>query len=128
MPILTTNGIEVRVRSYYVEKESDPSIGQYVFSYDVQIINHNKFPVRLLKRRWEVFDALGVVKIVEGDGVLGRTPLIQPGEMHAYSSWVPLISGLGDMVGSYLMERGDTGERFLVDVPSFELAAPQLLN
>jgi ApaG protein len=65
---------------------------------------------------------------VEGEGVIGKQPIMQPGESHEYVSWSPLFTGLGRMYGSYLMQRVDNKEEFNVAIPEFQLVIPSLLN
>lgn len=126
MPTIT-NGVEVSVSVTFDQEESDIVHFRFVYVYEVTIANLNSFPVRLVSRKWEIFDSNGVVEEVEGEGVLGQTPLIDPQMKHTYQSWAVISSSLGKMKGSYLMRKSD-GESFWVTIPAFELVFPAKLN
>ena len=124
----TTREIRVSVRSTYQPTYSKPTEDRYVFSYHVVIENLGASTVRLLYRHWIITNALGGVQEVEGEGVIGRQPILEPGAGHSYDSWCPLPSPLGSMEGRYLMVDLETGEEFYVEVPRFHLAATVVLN
>ncbi len=127
MPTLVTNGIEIMVVPKFNPSESDVLLERFVFGYAVRITNLNTFAVRLLKRRWEIFDSLGTIHEVQGNGVIGQQPLIEPGQVHQYESWAFIKSEVGEMHGAYLMEKEDE-DTFWVDIPAFELIYPGKLN
>lgn len=118
----TTDAVEVSVRPVYLDAKSDAVARRFVFAYFVRIENHGRDAVRLLRRRWAITDAAGVVEDVEGPGVVGVQPTIEPGESHTYHSFCVLQTFQGSMTGAYLMERPD-GERFLARIPRFHLQA-----
>lgn len=128
MEALTTNGITVRVEPTYQEKHSQPSAWRFIFSYRILIENNSPNTVQLLRRHWFIVEGNGEVREVEGEGIVGKQPVLRPGETHQYSSWCPIRSDLGKMYGSFLMIRTDTGDAFEVDIPEFKLVAPAKLN
>ncbi|EIM73091.1 CO2+/MG2+ efflux protein ApaG [Nitritalea halalkaliphila LW7] len=123
-----TEGIKVSVRVQYQRAHSSPWQQHYVFTYHVEIENNSPYTVQLLRRKWEIFDAADSKKIVEGEGVVGQQPTLEPGEKHAYVSGCNLKSGLGKMLGTYTMERIVDGQLFDVNIPEFQLLAEDLQN
>ncbi len=118
-----TEGILVGVRSVYVAARSEPEEGHYFFAYCVIIENRGSVPVRLLRRRWRILDADSNLETVDGPGVVGETPRIEPGESFQYTSFCPLPTPIGTMEGTYDMELDD-GAELEVRVPEFVLAVP----
>ena len=118
----TTETVTVSVRPRYLDDRSDPLARRFVFAYDVRIENRGDAEVQLLRRRWTIRDADGKTQEVEGAGVVGRQPVIAPGEAHAYHSFCVLPTFAGTMEGSYQMERAN-GSRFRAQIPRFHLAA-----
>ncbi len=125
---LTTNGIKITVSPRYETQHSNPLDHKYLYSYHIMIENLSEHTVQLLRRYWHILDSSGVKKEVRGDGVIGKQPILRPGQIHEYSSWCPLLTGLGKMHGHYLMKRLDSNETFQVEIPTFELIAPFTLN
>jgi len=123
----TTRAIEVTVKPMYLEDQSEPDSGHYVWAYWVRIENHSKETVQLHNRRWQITDAIGRNQEVEGVGVVGEQPVLRPGEAFEYTSGTPLRTPSGIMVGAYEMET-ETGERFDVIVPAFSLDSPYQEN
>jgi ApaG protein len=123
-----TQGVKVSVETEYQPAYSSPSQYHYVFTYRITIENQSEFTVQLLSRRWRIADAGYPARLVEGDGVVGQQPVLEPGQLHQYVSGCNLKSGLGKMAGEYVMERIVDGIRINVQVPSFHLIAPMRLN
>lgn len=119
----TTEGVKVTVDTTYQADFSNPQQHHYVFTYKVIIENNSSTTVKLLKRHWEIHDAGDHLKIVQGDGVVGRQPILEPGQHHEYVSGCNLKSGLGKMGGTYLMEVIKTGKLIEVQIPEFQLIA-----
>lgn len=107
---------------------SDVEKNHYTFSYRIFIENNNDFAVKLLRRRWFIFDSNGTMKEVEGEGVVGVQPLIEPSKSYQYLSGCNLKSELGKMQGSYLLENITNKKTFNVTIPAFILEAPFKLN
>lgn len=100
----------------------------FAFGYRITIQNQSKDSVQLVSRHWKIFDALNNTEVVDGDGVIGKKPVIKPGESHSYNSGCLLTSPIGAMKGFYNMVNFTTTRRFRVVVPTFKLWAPFALN
>ena len=118
-----TRGIAVSVEPTYLEANSSPVNTQYFWAYRVTIENQGRETVQLLSRHWMITNARGELTEVKGSGVMGKQPLLEPGESHTYTSGAPLNTPWGMMGGSYQME-SDSGERFDVEIPTFSLDSP----
>jgi ApaG protein len=118
-----TKGVRVAVQPAYLEDQSDPDEGQYLWSYTVTIENNGAEPVQLISRFWHITDGMGNVKEVRGPGVVGAQPLIPPGQSFQYTSGCPLPTSSGHMVGTYLMKSA-SGEDFEAEIPPFILESP----
>lgn len=123
-----TRGIKVSVETEYQPSYSSPSQYHYVFTYRITIENQSEFTIQLLRRHWHIYDAGFNVREVEGEGVVGQQPVLEPGQVHQYVSGCNLKSGIGKMVGTYQMERIVDGVKFQVVVPEFTMTAPLRLN
>ncbi len=119
----TTAGVRVRVRPEYLEDHSDPSEERYFWAYHIEIANEGDCTVQLVSRYWRITDALGRAEEVRGPGVVGKQPVLKPGESFSYSSGAPLPTASGFMTGRYQMVRDD-GEGFEIDIPAFSLDSP----
>jgi ApaG protein len=128
MQILTTHGIQIAVESEYQPGHSFPHRHQYLHIYTIQITNYNEYTVQLISRHWDITEADGTHKVVDGPGVVGEQPVIEPNAVHTYSSFSVMTFPIGMMSGYYLMVRQDTGEEFSVDIPEFKLVMPDILN
>jgi ApaG protein len=120
----TTRGIRVTVRSFYLDDQSEPEQGRYVWAYRVAIRNEGAETVQLLKRTWCITDARGRSQRVHGEGVVGEQPVLGPGQHFKYTSGTPLPTPSGFMEGAYHMVVTGTGEAFDVAVPAFSLDSP----
>ena len=128
MESLTTEGVEVIVKSNYEEEFSKPAVSEFIFSYKITIKSENDFSVKLLSRKWFVFDSKGDHYEVEGNGVVGEQPTLTYQSSHTYESGTSLNSPIGRMRGYYIMENVITKEIFKVYIPEFDLIAPFVLN
>jgi len=128
MSTTVTHGIRITAKSRFEAAQSDPKAGRYFFSYRITIANRGSDTVRLQRRHWIIRDALAAKREVEGPGVVGETPVLEPGEEYTYSSACDLRSGFGRMEGTYLMERLKDGELFNVTIPEFHLSFPAASN
>ena len=118
-----TKGIRVRVQPEYLEEESAPVDSRYVWSYTIDIINEGSETVQLKTRHWRITDGAGRTEEVRGPGVVGETPVLEPGASFRYTSGCPLKTPSGIMVGSYQMTTEDGG-RIEVAIPAFSLDSP----
>jgi ApaG protein len=123
-----TDGVKVTVHSEYQPDYSNPLQQHFVFTYRVTIENQSENTVKLLRRYWLIFDSLALVREVEGEGVVGQQPVLEPGEVHEYVSGSNLRTNLGKMGGYYEMERLLDGQTFKVAIPEFTLQVPYLAN
>lgn len=117
-----TEGIRIRVRPEYLPDRSHPVQRQFVFAYHVRIENVGPRAAHLLTRRWLIYDSIGDETVVEGEGVVGLKPHLDPGEVHEYQSFCVLKSPSGHMEGQYLFVRPD-GTGFAAEIPRFMLEA-----
>lgn len=118
-----THDIEVSVKPFYLEEQSNPEDGRYVWGYRVTIVNNSDTSVQLLSRYWHITDENGQVEEVQGPGVVGEQPVLDPGDSFQYSSGCPLSTPSGVMVGRYQME-GEDGSSFEIEIPAFSLDLP----
>jgi ApaG protein len=116
-----SSGIRITVRPVYLRDQSEPGAKHYVFAYHVRIENVGSEPAQLLSRRWLIHDSIGEDTEVEGDGVVGEQPNIDPGEVHEYQSFCILKSGEGFMEGHYNFVRPDS-TTFRAQIPRFLLS------
>lgn len=123
-----TYGIKVSVQARYEAEHSRPLMGYHVFSYDISIENNSNNTVQLLRRHWHIYDTLAGWHEVEGEGVVSMKPTLYPGEEYQYESFCPLMSEVGKMHGSYIMENKKDGSTFVIQIPIFELITPYRLN
>lgn len=123
-----TEGVKVSVITDYQEEYSNPLQSHFVFTYKITIENCSPYTVQLLRRHWLIYDANGFVREVEGEGVIGKKPVLEPRQIHQYVSGCNLRTGIGKMFGTYLMERILDGRQFRVQIPEFTLISPFLLN
>ena len=119
-----THGIRVSVHPSFRAEHSTPMDDKFVFSYRVRIANESDRRIRLLNRRWVIIDGDGETSIVEGEGVVGEQPEIEPGGVFEYSSWCPLTMRWGTMEGQYTM-LAEPGESITVSIGRFFLVAPE---
>ncbi len=128
MVTATTEGVKISVETVYQDEYSNPANSHYVFAYRINIENLSDYSIQLKRRQWFIFDSSGVQREVEGEGVIGLQPVIEPGESHSYVSGCNLTTDMGTMTGSYLMSRLVDNTEFTVDIPKFSLIASYRLN
>ncbi len=118
-----TQGVRVQVMAQYSPEQSQPLQNQWFFLYTVQISNEGIETLQLISRHWIITDADHHVKEVRGLGVVGKQPVLDPGESFQYTSGCPLSTPFGSMRGTYQMLKPD-GERFDVEIGPFALTEP----
>lgn len=118
-----TDGIRVTVKPFYLEEQSSPAEGHYVFAYQVRIENEGKRRVQLRNRYWRIMDSFGRIQEVRGAGVVGEQPVLTPGGTFEYTSGTPLPTPSGIMSGLYEMQTED-GQTLEVTIPAFSLDCP----
>lgn len=121
--VAETRGIVVRVSVSYLPEQSEPARGRWFWAYHIRIENEGPQTVQLLTRHWIITDGRGVRHTVEGEGVVGEQPMIEPGASYDYVSGCPLATPTGSMQGNYHM-MDESGAGFDVAIPKFALIAP----
>jgi ApaG protein len=119
--------IRIQVATTYVDEQSAPDDGRYVFAYTITISNRGEVAAQLLSRHWVITDANGKVQEVSGDGVVGEQPHLKPGEEFRYSSGAVLETPVGAMQGLYRM-KAENGVSFDAPIAPFTLAVPGVLH
>lgn len=123
-----TDGVRVSVETIYQPEYSNPANDHFMFAYKINIENVGSYAVQLISRHWFIFDSNGVKREVEGEGVVGQQPIIEPGNSHEYVSGCNLRTDMGSMKGEYQMLRLLDNASFEVAIPEFQLIAPYRLN
>jgi len=122
-----TPEIKVEVKTEHVQSIKDLAEEQYAFIYHITITNNLSYPAKLLSRKWLITDANGKTSTVQGDGVIGQQPRIEPGESYEYSSGAIIETPVGTMQGSYIFIDDDKN-MLQAEIPLFRLAVPNILN
>ena len=123
-----TLGVKIGVTTRYEKGFSSDNQREYLFSYSIFIENFNDFPIQLLKRHWKITDGVGIIRIVDGPGVIGKQPIIQSFENYNYQSACDFNTPLGTMEGFYIFKNLDSGELFKAEIPRFVMVTEQKLN
>jgi len=118
---------DIEIATRFLDDQSVPEEGRYVFAYTVHIRNDGKVPARLLGRHWLITDGNGKEQEVVGEGVVGEQPWLRPGEGFEYTSGAVLETDIGTMRGSYDV-LADDGTRFAAPIPPFTLSIPRTLH
>ncbi|TXL74145.1 Co2+/Mg2+ efflux protein ApaG [Vineibacter terrae] len=119
-----TRAIRVTVAPTYLQDQSDPDEARWVWAYTVRIENRGTEKVQLVSRHWMITNSRGRQEEVRGPGVVGKTPMIEPGKSFEYTSGCPLDTPSGFMAGTYQMV-AESGERFDIRIPTFSLDLPR---
>ena len=123
----TTGDITVRVSVSYLPEQSEPGKSRWVWAYHIRIENGGRKAVQLVSREWTIADGRGIEHVVQGEGVVGEQPVIEPGGSFDYVSGCPLTTPTGWMEGQYQMVGAD-GRRFPIEIPRFPLVAPAVAS
>jgi ApaG protein len=123
-----TQGIKISVETMYQDEYSNPVNEHFMFAYRINIENLSDYAIQLKRRQWFIFDSSGTQREVEGEGVVGLQPIMEPGQSHSYVSGCHLTTDIGSMSGNYLMQRLADSTEFTVEIPEFELIVPYRLN
>ena len=122
-----TRGIRVQVRSEYSPERSQPAKNEWFFLYTITIVNEGTETVQLLTRHWLITDGTGHIEEVRGPGVVGKQPILKPGESFEYTSGCPLTTPFGMMQGTYQMIT-EGGDRFDAEIAPFTLSEPYTVH
>jgi ApaG protein len=123
-----TEGISVSVETFYQPAQSDSLRSEFLFAYRISIQNLSEVPMQLLRRHWDITDSNGIRREVDGEGVVGHQPIIEPGSQYQYSSAVDLRTEMGKMSGYYQMQDFYNKKKVEVAIPEFQLIVPHKLN
>lgn len=123
-----TRGIRVSVETKFEGSFPKENILHYGFVYTITIENQSKDVVQLLSRHWKIIETTNNTQYINGDGVVGKKPVVKPGEMHVYKSGCLITSPIGVMIGTYIMINFTSTKKFNVDIPPFKLNIPSILN
>ncbi len=123
-----TYGVKVSVETFFQSDDSNANRDEYVFAYRITIENRGDYTIKLLRRHWHIYDSVSLWREVEGEGVAGEQPSIEPGGLHQYISGCYLKAPTGKMLGTYLMERISDGFLFEAKIPEFHMVTPFILN
>ena len=123
-----TQGIKISVETNFEGTFYKNYKVHFAFGYKVTIENESKDSVQLNSRNWRILDALNNIEIVDGEGVIGKKPVLKPGESHTYNSGCLLTSPFGAMQGHYNMVNFTTTKMFKVTIPTFKLSAVFAMN
>jgi len=118
-----TQNVEIIALPLYAPERSAPEEGRYFWTYTIEIVNHGPVQVQLVSRSWTITDASGRVETVRGPGVVGETPILEPGGSFRYTSGCALTTASGIMSGSYRMVDAN-GCAFDAEIPAFSLDSP----
>lgn len=120
--------IKVDVQTQFNEMQSNVENEEFFFTYHIVIKNLSDQTVQLLARKWIIVDSNGDSRYVEGEGVVGEQPILNPGESYEYYSGCLLKTGFGKMEGVYSFVTLPEFKQFAVDIPSFNLVLPWVMN
>ena len=120
----TSHGVTITAMPQYLIEQSEPDRNHFVWAYTIQIQNDGAATVKLLNRHWHITDARGQSQHVRGPGVVGKQPVLKPGDTFRYTSGVPLTTPSGFMEGEYQMQLTESGDLFEAQIPLFSLDSP----
>lgn len=123
-----TRGIRVSVETKFEGSFPKENFLHHGFVYTITIENQSKDVVQLLSRHWKIIETTNNTQYINGDGVVGKKPVVKPGEMHVYKSGCLITSPIGVMIGTYIMINFTSTKKFNVDIPPFKLNIPSILN
>lgn len=129
MPAMSSDphNIDIQAAARYLADQSDPDDDRFVFAYTIRLQNRGEQAAQLISRHWVITDGNGKVEEVKGDGVVGKQPVLEPGQSFEYSSGAVIETAVGSMRGSYQMQAED-GTHFDASIPTFTLSVPRMLN
>jgi ApaG protein len=119
--------ITVSPKVTFLAEQSDPDKNHFVFAYTITVTNTGSVAAQLVSRHWIITDAEHRVQEVKGQGVVGKQPVLKPGESFEYTSGTSIPTAVGTMRGSYQMVAVD-GLAFDVPIAPFTLSIPRTLH
>jgi ApaG protein len=97
-----------------------PEDRPHCFAYFITIHNDSDVTVTIKGRKWVVRNARGEITAVEGDGVVGEFPRIEPGDSFSYNSFHLNDTTFAVAEGSYI-GIDERGRKVLTRIPRFEM-------
>ena len=125
---LLTSGISVSVKVFYEGTYFKNYILNSSYAYHITIENQGKEAVQLQSRHWVIIDSLRPQTIIDGEGVVGKKPVIYPGKAFSYKSGSLISSSVGAMIGHYNFINLATAKKFKAYIPKFKLSPAFALN
>ncbi len=125
---INTHNIEISVEAKFWPESSIPRENHFFFVYFITIENKSDVTVQLTKRHWDIFDSVGDHRVVDGEGVVGETPVLEPGQKFEYNSGCNLTSDMGYMKGYYTLVNVADKKTIFVEIPQFDLVVPSKMN
>ncbi|KXS37246.1 MAG: ApaG protein [Halomonadaceae bacterium T82-2] len=123
-----SEAVHVDVVPQYRAEESSPAEQRYVFSYTITVHNHSSQSIQLLARYWRITQGSGQVREVRGKGVVGKQPMIAPGQTFRYTSRAVMEAPVGVMEGAYTCLDTAARRPFEVPIAPFRLAGPNQVH
>lgn len=124
MPIAISNDVKISVETYYQNDKLKNIEGNNMFAYRITIENKGEYTLKLLRRHWEIIDGANGLSEVDGEGVVGFQPVLEPNEKYTYVSGCALECDFGKMKGYYIMQRQFDGKELTIQIPEFQLIVP----
>lgn len=116
-------GLRVRVDEVVHMPGLDaPSAKPHPFVYFITISNESDQAVTLKARKWVVREEGGEVTVVEGDGIVGQTPTIDPGGNFSYNSY-HVVARRAEVEGAFFGVNAQ-GAAIFARIPGFALEVP----
>lgn len=120
-----THNVHIRVKPEYAEDKSNFFFQKFVFIYHVTIQNNSNETLQLLRRSWLIKDNIGDMYEVNGEGVVGKQPILRPNDQFTYQSYCVLKSPAGSMEGYYEMVN-ESQQIYRILIPKFHLRSHSL--
>ncbi|XP_044498604.1 F-box protein SKIP16-like [Mangifera indica] len=138
-----TNGVRVRASSVFIPEAANlqDHSEKYLFAYSIRMSlmpegcitgGMNISSCQLHRRHWVICANDVVVSDINGEGVIGMSPLLRPGEEEfVYESCTPLPTSSGSVRGSFTFVPGRLGDPkdgpFEAEVAEFSLSRPDYI-
>ena len=122
------DGINITVTPFFIKEKSIPTKNIYFYAYQIKIINLRNETYQLIKRNWIIRNGLGKEQKISGDGVVGKSPVLKPGEEFTYTSFCPLPTPTGNMRGSFEFIDTSSTTKLDVKIPLFFLRTPETFH
>jgi ApaG protein len=120
--------VNIHVKTWFRADLSNPEDNQYFYNYRIFIENKGSESIQLLHRHWMVEHLVFGIQHVDGPGVIGEQPIIEPGAQFEYVSGCEFWMSIGRMSGFYTFQDLSTEQLFSVPIPLFTLEFPALLS